>query len=43
MNLLGIVVVSFVLVVLGACAFAPFIVSSRISERERGGKDAGNG
>jgi hypothetical protein len=37
-NLLGFVVVSLVLVVLGACAFAPFILAGRIAERERGGK-----
>lgn len=34
-NLLGFVLVAFILVVLGACAFAPFILSGRVSERER--------
>jgi hypothetical protein len=33
-NLLGFDVVSLVLVVLGACAFAPFILAGRIAERE---------
>lgn len=34
-KLLAISVVAFLLVILGACAFAPFILSGRASEQER--------